>query len=70
MMWCGIAALLLAGAAALAWAAPAADLDLDAFSYPNTEAARQHWQPQFGSKPVRVEKLPDGSTCLDRKSVV
>ncbi len=38
--------------------------DLEAFTYPDTAAARQHWQPQFGSRPVRVEALPDGSTCL------
>lgn len=38
--------------------------DLEAFSYTNTEAARKHWQPQFGSKPARVEKLPSGGTCL------
>ncbi len=42
---------------------PAGDV-LGAFAYPDTEAARQHWQPQFGSLPVRVEKLEDGSTCL------
>ena len=35
-----------------------------AFSYPDTAAARQHWQPQFGSKLVRVEQLADGSTCI------
>jgi hypothetical protein len=38
--------------------------DLQAFSYPDTEAARAHWEPQFGSGPVRVEKLDDGTTCL------
>lgn len=34
------------------------------FVYPDTETARQHWQPRFGSAPVRVETLPDGSVCL------
>lgn len=46
------------------FALPAACQDLPAFSYPDTETARRHWQPQFGSKPVRVETLDDGSTCL------
>lgn len=44
-------------------AQPAGDA-LGAFAYPDTETARQHWQPQFGSLPVRVEKLGDGTTCL------
>jgi hypothetical protein len=43
---------------------PALSQDLEAFSYPDTETARAHWEPQFGSGPVRVEKLADGSTCL------
>ncbi len=38
--------------------------ELGAFSYRDSDAARVHWQPQSGSKPVRVERLPDGSTCL------
>lgn len=42
----------------------AAASDLDAFSYPDTAAAGKHWQPQFGSRPVRVETLDDGSACL------
>jgi len=37
---------------------------IKAFSYPDTETARKFWEPQFGSKPVRVETLEDGSTCL------
>jgi len=35
-----------------------------AFSYPDTAAAQAHWQPQFGSLPVRVEAQPDGALCL------
>ncbi len=38
--------------------------ELAAFSYPDTATARAHWEPQFGSKPVRVENLADGTTCL------
>ena len=34
------------------------------FSYPDAATAREHWTPQFGSLPVRVETLDDGSTCL------
>ena len=44
--------------------AGAGERELDAFSYRSTEEAREHWQPQYGSKPVRVESLEDGSTCL------
>ncbi|PIX39732.1 MAG: hypothetical protein COZ56_16605 [Armatimonadetes bacterium CG_4_8_14_3_um_filter_58_9] len=43
---------------------PARAEDLQAFSYPDTPTAQQRWRPQFGSKPVRVEKLADGTTCL------
>jgi hypothetical protein len=28
------------------------------------ESSPQYWQPQSGSQPVRMEKLPDGSACL------
>jgi hypothetical protein len=38
--------------------------DLLAFSYPDTETARAHWEPQFGSRPVTVEKQEDGKPCL------
>lgn len=38
--------------------------DLGAFSYPGTQTAGAHWEPQFGSGPVRVEALDDGPTCL------
>lgn len=27
-------------------------------------AVQEHWQPQFGSRPVRVERLPGGGACL------
>ena len=37
---------------------------LPAFDDPDSATAQQHWKPQFGSAPVTVEKLPDGSTCL------
>ncbi|NLF17264.1 MAG: hypothetical protein GX595_08400 [Lentisphaerae bacterium] len=53
--------LLCVTCAAALWAD---DLPLGAFDYPDTAAARQRWQPQFGSRPVRVEALPDGTTCL------
>ncbi len=33
-------------------------------AYSSTAAARKAWSPQFGSAPVRVERLPDGSRCL------
>jgi hypothetical protein len=36
----------------------------DLCSFPDTASAQKVWQPQFGSPPVRVEKLPDGSACL------
>jgi hypothetical protein len=36
----------------------------DICAFPDTAAAQKAWQPQFGSPPVAVEKLPDGSTCL------
>lgn len=49
---------------ALTGALPACAVPLGAFSYPDTASAREHWTPQFGSLPVRVEMLPDGSTCL------
>lgn len=42
----------------------AACQSVDILSYPDTDTARRHWAPQFGSQPVRIEKLPDGSTCL------
>lgn len=43
----------------------AASADLtDIFAFPDTASAQKYWQPQFGSPPVQVEKLPDGSTCL------
>ena len=45
-------------------ATAAAAEELDAFSYPNTAEAQKHWQPQFGSTPVRIEELDDGTTCL------
>ncbi len=45
-------------------ATPGRAADLAAFSYPDTATARQHWRPQFGSLPVEVERLPDGSTVL------
>jgi len=48
----------------LALAAQPQGRTLEAFSYPDTETARRHWHPQFGSLPVRVEKLDDGTTCL------
>lgn len=38
--------------------------ELEAFAYPDTAAAQAHWQPQFGSLPVRVERQPDGTSCL------
>ena len=37
---------------------------LGAFDYPNTEAARADWAPQYGSMPVRVETLDDGTSCI------
>ena len=55
---------LLCLAVSFVFALPASCRDLPAFSYPDTETARQHWEPQFGSKPVRVETQEDGSTCL------
>ena len=36
----------------------------DLCSFPDTASAQKVWQPQFGAPPVRVEKLPDGTTCL------
>ena len=39
-------------------------LEIKAFSYEDTAAAREHWSPQFGSEQVRVEALGDGSACL------
>ena len=51
-------------AAVFAATAPGACQPLAAFSYPDAQTAQEHWQPQFGSKPVRVEKLEDGTTCL------
>lgn len=36
----------------------------DITAYPDTAAAQQAWQPRFGSPPVRVEKLPDGTTAV------
>ena len=42
----------------------AAGQELKAFSYPDAKTARQHWTPQFGSVPVRVEAFEDGTTCL------
>ncbi|MEA3400132.1 MAG: hypothetical protein U9R79_02695 [Armatimonadota bacterium] len=37
---------------------------LGAFAYERAEAARQDWVPQFGSEPVRIKQLDNGSTCL------
>ena len=51
-------------AALLAPAAPSAGGTLDAFSYADSRTAAKHWTPRFGSKPVRVEELADGNTCL------
>lgn len=45
-------------------AALAVDQPLGAFSYENTMEARQHWQPVFGSRSVRVEETGDGNTCV------
>ncbi len=36
----------------------------DIFSYPTTEAAREAWEPQYGSPPVRVERDEDGAPCI------
>lgn len=49
---------------ALPSAGHAAGQELDAFSYPDTASARAHWVSQFGSLPVRVQTLDDGTTCL------
>ncbi len=43
---------------------PAASQPVGMFSYPDTETAQNHWEPQFGSKPVRVETLADGETVV------
>ncbi len=56
-----LAAVLGSAAAAVA---AAQERSLEAFAYPDTAAAQAHWEPQFGSLPVRVETLPDGTTCL------
>jgi hypothetical protein len=52
-------ALSLLAVSPLAFAQP-----VPGFTYPDTDTARRFWQPQFGSQPVRVEKLPDGSACI------
>lgn len=54
---------LILGLILLTTAAFAAEVP-DITAYPDTAAAQQAWQPQFGSPPVRVEKLPDGTTAL------
>ena len=36
----------------------------DICSFPDAAAAQKAWQPQFGSPPVAIEKLPDGNSCL------
>ncbi len=43
---------------------PGACRDLPAFSYPTTEQAREHWQPQFGSLPARVETDDNGQSYI------
>ncbi len=45
-------------------AMPSFSQPLGAFDYPDTASARQHWEPQFGSLPARVETLDDGTTAL------
>jgi len=54
-----ITAALIACLGAVAVAQP-----LPGFDYPDTETARQHWQPQFGSLPVRVVELDDATTAI------
>ena len=54
--------IIVCALAALAMAANAQPVPQ--FTYRDTAAAQKDWQPQFGSKPVRVEKLADGSTCV------
>lgn len=54
-----LAAVLLVLASASAYAAVT-----DICAFPDTAAAQKAWEPQFGSPPVTVEKLPDGSTCV------
>lgn len=53
---------ILLALAAMAGAEP--ETPIDAFSYETTEAARAHWAPQSGSRPVRVERLASGESCL------
>lgn len=36
----------------------------DIFSFSDLVEAQKFWQPQFGSPPVQLERLPDGSNCL------
>ena len=62
----GVLAACLCWVAALGarFACPAVADQLGAFSYADTAEAQQHWQPQFGSKPARVETLEDGTPCL------
>lgn len=54
---------LLAALLTLA-ALPAFCQPLAGFSYTDTDTARAHWSPRFGSLPVRVERLAGGTTCL------
>lgn len=54
-----VAAALLA-----ATLAPPGATALPAFDLPDNEAAQRQWAPQFGSRPVRVEPVADGGTCL------
>ena len=56
--------LLVSLSAAIAIAASGATAPLPAFDYPDTESAREDWEPQYQSLPVRVETLADGTTCL------
>ncbi len=43
---------------------PAVGQPWPALSYVDSAAAQRDWQPQFGSKPARIEKLDDGGACL------
>ncbi len=54
-----IATALIACLGAMAVAQP-----LPGFTYPDTQTARQHWQPQFGSLPARAIELEDGSNAI------